>query len=92
VDLLGVAFDVEVSSDPSWEKFDAMAATLCAELPATVTSKLDGVDERYWDFLSAGTVFTLHLEPYLGIVLLAPRRCAVVERALAMCEPLAKLP
>ena len=37
------------------------------QLNVKLNEKLDGLDQRYWDFIYNNCLLTLHLEQYLGL-------------------------
>ena len=47
--------------------FQLIADELTEVFKVQWKSKLDGFDQRYWDFRFKGTILTLHLEQQLGI-------------------------
>jgi hypothetical protein len=50
--------------------FDRIADELRQALDGTWVVQASGLDQRYWDLEAEGQVITLHLEHYLGIMLL----------------------
>ena len=50
--------------------FDRIANELRQALDGTWVVQASGLDQRYWDLKAEGQVVTLHLEHYLGIMLL----------------------
>ena len=60
---------IDIFGKSEWSTFDLMANKLLIHLSAILINKLDGLDERYWDFDLNGNVITLHLQHHLGIVL-----------------------
>lgn len=58
-----------VSRDSDWELFDRVARRLESDLGGAWVERLDGLDERYWDFEAAGGKLTLHYQHNLGITL-----------------------
>src|SRR5215467_11397217 len=58
---------IEVSDRSDWALFDRIAERLQAGLGGEWIERIDGLDQRYWDFEVAGGKVTLHLEHYLGI-------------------------
>ncbi|WP_125226316.1 hypothetical protein [Leptospira neocaledonica] len=49
--------------------FDKVATYLEYKIDGVWLKKLDGLDQRYWDFASGRGRITLHLEHYLGIMI-----------------------
>lgn len=60
---------LQISDDANWGLFDDLAHTLQRELNGSWQTKIDGIDQRYWDLAVDNMVLTLHLEHYLGITL-----------------------
>jgi hypothetical protein len=51
------------------ERFLAVAGWLRTELGAELLERLDGPEQRYWDFRVGDMIITLHSEHYLGVSL-----------------------
>jgi hypothetical protein len=47
--------------------FQEIADELTNAFDVQWKAKIDGLDQRYWDFEYKGYILTLHLEHYLGI-------------------------
>lgn len=62
--------ELHICDVSDWALFNAIALTLEQELNGEWLTKADGLDQRYWDLAVDGGVITLHLEHYLGIMLL----------------------
>ncbi|WP_122863702.1 DUF3630 family protein, partial [Pseudomonas viridiflava] len=62
--------ELHISNVSDWALFNAIALRLVQELNGEWLTKADGLDQRYWDLSVGGGVITLHLEHYLGIMLL----------------------
>ncbi|MEE4915475.1 hypothetical protein V2K41_14440 [Pseudomonas alliivorans] len=62
--------ELHISDASDWALFNAIVATLEQGLGGEWLVKADGLDQRYWDLAVQGGVMTLHLEHYLGIMLL----------------------
>lgn len=54
----------DLDSDILFRKF---ADRLTTEFDAKITDKLDGLDQRYWDFDVGGTILVLHSDAMAGI-------------------------
>lgn len=63
---------IEISEKADWKLFEQVAQVLEEGLGACWKTKLDGLDQRYWDLLVDGHTLTLHLERYLGISVNVP--------------------
>ncbi|AIF80955.1 hypothetical protein I862_01960 [endosymbiont of Acanthamoeba sp. UWC8] len=55
----------EVAND---QLFIKIADIIIQTIGATIIEKLDGIDQRYWDFKLGKAKFCLHQEHYLGII------------------------
>jgi len=58
-----------ISDDSDWQLFDEIGAALQQEFHGLWLSKVDGLDQRYWDLKIDTSILTFHLEHYLGIML-----------------------
>ena len=65
--LTDKSFGIELSSDSDSYLFDDIAKFIEQKLNVKFTEKLDGLDQRYWDFMYNNCLLTLHLEHYLGL-------------------------
>ena len=59
--------EILLSEESSWQLFDAISKEIVKKFDVKLVKKLDGVDERYWDFEINGGLICLHLQHYLGI-------------------------
>ncbi|MGP6425770.1 MULTISPECIES: DUF3630 family protein [Pseudomonas] len=64
------ASDIHLSDSSDRELFTRIADELQQTLSGTWTTQASGLDQYYWDLAVDGQVITLHLEHYLGIMLL----------------------
>ncbi|MCX4220515.1 MULTISPECIES: DUF3630 family protein [Pseudomonas] len=62
--------DIHLSGSSDTESFKRIADELQQTLSGTWTTQASGLDQCYWDLAVDGQVITLHLEHYLGIMLL----------------------
>ena len=53
--------------------FSLIANELSRKFDVKWKEKIDGFDERYWDFEANGMTLTLHLQHYLGIMIFAAK-------------------
>jgi hypothetical protein len=53
-------------------------------------NKLDGLDNRYWDFYIEGYPITLHLQHYLGISLYATLEGASIDQLAEVVERISR--
>jgi hypothetical protein len=63
--------EIKISDDSDWKMFEQICGFISKDLLGSLVNKLDGLDQRYWDFEINGKYLTLHLEHYLGISLLS---------------------
>ena len=67
--------EILVSGDADWTLFDELAGLISTKLESGQwVERLDGLDERYWDYRVGSAVVTLHLQQYLGIMLFSSER------------------
>ena len=60
-------FGAELIRDSDGPVFQLIADELTKVFKIQWTAKLDGFDQRYWDFDYRGATLSLHLEHFLGI-------------------------
>ena len=65
----GRFFGVELIRDPDGSAFQLIADELTKVFNIQWKTKLDGFDQRYWDFEYKGITLSLHLEHSLGITI-----------------------
>lgn len=61
--------EAKLSNISDGKLFVAIANAITGKFHVTWIRKLDGLDQRYWDFEIDDCKLTLHLEHYLGISL-----------------------
>ena len=61
------SISAEIFRDSDDSVFQLIADELTEVFDIQWKTKLDGFDQRYWDFRFKGTILTLHLEHYVGI-------------------------
>jgi hypothetical protein len=61
------SFNAELLRDSSGSVFQLIADELAEAFNIRWKAKLDGFDQRYWDFEYKGITLSLHLEHFLGI-------------------------
>lgn len=61
------SISAEIFRDSDGSVFELIADELTEVFNIQWKTKLDGFDQRYWDFRFNGITLTLHLEHYLGI-------------------------
>jgi hypothetical protein len=59
--------ELRLSENADWGLVESTAHQLVSDFRATITEKLDRIDQRYWDMKIGDVTVTLHLEHYLGI-------------------------
>jgi hypothetical protein len=64
-------FELDISPHADWREFERLASQICQGLGAQITSRLDGLDARYWDLAISGRIVTLHLHDMVGISIFA---------------------
>ena len=57
---------VDLLRDSNWLVFESIANELSETFKVEWKAKLDGLDQRYWNFEYRGIILNLHLEHYLG--------------------------
>lgn len=82
---------IEISPEPDWSLFDRIGELMTSELRGRWSERLDGPDQRYWDFEKGGGSVTLHLEHYLGISLYASAGAQADELSLALLQQVYEL-
>ena len=63
----GRFFSAELLRDSNGSVFHLIADELTEVFDIHWKAKLDGFDQRYWDFEYKGIILSLHLEHFLGI-------------------------
>jgi hypothetical protein len=63
----GRIFSADLLRDSDRSVFLLIAEELTKEFDIQWKAKLDGFDQRYWDFEYKGITLSLHLEQFLGI-------------------------
>jgi len=58
---------IDLSNLDTDSLFQKFADQIITEFNAKVTEKLDGLDQRYWDFDVDGSTLVLHADPMVGI-------------------------
>ena len=58
-----------LSNDSDENKFEVIVDILINKLKVDFTDKLSGLEQKYWDFKFKDSVFTIHQEHYLGIMI-----------------------
>ena len=65
----GRTFNAELVRDSEGPVFQSIANEITETFHVRWKAKLDGFDQRYWDFEYKGVTVSLHLEHFLGIKL-----------------------
>ena len=76
----------ELSRDPDGLVFESIANQLTEVFNVEWKTKLNGFDQRYWDFEFKGTALTLHLEHILGTSILIEKSRVDIENAKRVLE------
>jgi hypothetical protein len=79
---------IELLKDSSGSAFQMIAKELFDTFNIKWKTKLDGFDQRYWDFDFKGIPLTLHLEHFLGISIFAEKSKTNTESARKVLEEL----
>lgn len=58
---------IELSNSDDARLFEGFAENLQKAFKARLLQKLDGLDQRYWDFEIGGAVLVLHSDAMMGI-------------------------
>jgi len=77
--------NLELWREPDGRVFQLIANELSKKLKVRWIEKIEGFDQRYWDFKFKGTILTLHLEHFMGIMIYADKSKPDIQRAT---EPL----
>ena len=75
------SINVELYKDSDEKVFRLIADELSKKFKVKWIEKIDGFDQRYWDFRFKGILLTLHLEHYLGIMIFAIRSEPDIQKA-----------
>ncbi len=59
--------EITLSEESDWQLFDTIFNEITKKFDVELVKKLDGIDERYWDFKINNGFFCLHLQHFLGI-------------------------
>ncbi len=73
--------NAELFRDSDGSVFQSIANELSAVFNIRWITKIDGLDQRYWDFEFKGTILILHLEHYLGISIYVQKSEMDIESA-----------
>ena len=63
--------EITISEHADRRLFNGVADAILRKFRGKLITRLEGLDERYWDIEIVGVVVTLHLEHYTGISLYA---------------------
>ena len=80
------SISVELFRDSDGSVFQSIADELTEVFSVQWKTKLDGFDQRYWDFEFKGTTLTLHLEHFLGISSFVEKSETNIELANRLLE------
>ena len=82
----GRSFNAELLRDSSGSIFHLIADELSVEFEIRWKAKLDGFDQRYWDFEYKGLTLSLHQEHFLGISILVKKPETNINNARKILE------
>jgi len=75
------SFHAELARVSDGLLFRMIANELSKTFKVNWKGKIDGLDQRYWDFEYEGSELTLHLEHYLGISIYADKSKRDIDQA-----------
>jgi uncharacterized protein DUF3630 len=78
--------NAELFRDSDGSVFQLIADELYKVFNVQWKTKLDGFDQRYWDFEFKGTTLTLHLEHFLGISIYVKKSDVDIKSARQLLE------
>ncbi len=78
--------NAELFRDSDRSIFQSIANELSEAFNVRWKAKVDGLDQRYWDFEFKGTTLTLHLEHFLGISIFVEKSDTDSESAKRVLE------
>lgn len=82
----GRIFSAELDKDSDGPVFQSIADELTEAFTIRWKAKLDGFDQRYWDFEYKGLTLSLHLEHFLGISIFIKKPDTNMENAKRILE------
>lgn len=59
--------EIALLDKSDWKLFEQIFQKIRENFDIKLINKIDGIDERYWDFEINGGLICLHLQHYLGI-------------------------
>lgn len=71
--------EIIISSKRNDTLFEKISRILKDEFKVSFTQKIDGINQKYWDFKIDNFQLTLHSEHYLGISIFGPESKEVDE-------------
>jgi hypothetical protein len=78
--------NVELLRESDRSLFQMIAKEISDKFNVKWKPKIDGLDQRYWDFEFKGITLTLHLEHFLGISVFADKTETNIEHAKPVLE------
>jgi hypothetical protein len=81
--------EAELSRNSNGTLFAEIANAIVEKFHISFTTQLDGFDQSYWDFTIDGHTLTLHLEHYLGILLISTFDTSDIDGANAAVRKVA---
>ena len=61
--------EIVVSDKADWELFEELFSRIKKKFNIKLIKKLDGINERYWEFEDKDGLLCLHLQHHLGITI-----------------------
>ena len=77
----GKSIDLELWRESDGRVFHLIADELSKKFKVKWVEKIEGIDQRYWDFKFKGILLTLHLEHYTGIMIFADKSNPDIKQA-----------
>ena len=82
------SINAELYSDSDGKVFCMIADELSKRFKVKWIEKIDGFDQRYWDFKFKGVLLTLHFEHFTGIMIFANKSRSDIQRATELLHVL----
>ncbi|HEX9388704.1 MAG TPA: DUF3630 family protein [Anaerolineales bacterium] len=82
----GRIFSAELVRDSDGPVFQLIADELTEVFNIQWKAKLDGFDQRYWDFEYKGITLSLYLEHFLGIIIFVKKPETNIKNAKKILE------
>lgn len=80
--------EITLLDKSDWKLFEKIFQKIRENFDIKLINKIDGIDERYWDFEINGGLICLHLQHYLGISIFSVNDPAMNEVVKKIAEEL----